>query len=73
MSDLGDPMNSERFPFFKTFILPMFWVFLIPVCGVVFGYFAIAKYDTRILDAIVVEIDARYLRSYSLEPQVPPR
>ncbi len=51
-------MDSERFPFFKTFILPMFWIFLIPICGVVFGYIAVAKYDARILDAIFVGIDA---------------
>jgi Zn-dependent protease with chaperone function len=51
-------MDFGRFPFFKTFILPVFWIFLIPVCGAIFGNIAVATYDARILEPIFAEIDA---------------
>ena len=51
-------MNSERFPFFKTFILPMFWILVIPICGAVFAQVADSKYDSLIRDGIYKGIDA---------------
>lgn len=51
-------MNSNRFPFLKTFILPMFGILLIPVFGAIFAEVANSKYDTMIREGIYKNIDA---------------